>query len=338
MRSAPIRRAPGASLAYGVVEPERPEIAVVVPTYRRADRLDRLLDALAAQTIPSERWELVVVDDSSADSEVDRVLATVSDRVPGRARVLSTDRNGGPAAARNLGWRSTDAPILGFLDDDVVPDAGWLAGGLKAFADPAVGVVQGQTRVPDGIELDKLPPWSLSREIEAAGPFFEACNIFYRRTALEAAGGFDEVMRWWGEDTALGWKVVELGWGRSFAAAASAAHDVEVRGPRWFLSNGWLEHHVVELAARHPGFRREAFWRPWAPRKRDAAFVVAVVSAAVALRWRPAALGVLPYLWWARPSIRQDRFIERSLVMLTADAARAAGHVAGAIRHRVFVV
>jgi GT2 family glycosyltransferase len=320
------------------VEYQRPQIAVVVPTYRRADRLERLLGALAAQTIDPARWELVVVDNASHDPAVDQLTQRLTELVPCAAVALVIETNRGPAAARNRGWQATEAPVVAFVDDDVVPDPGWLEAGLAAFAEPAVGVVQGRTRLPDGVVSEALPPWSITREIDRPSPFFEACNIFYRRNVLTSTTGFDEAIGWIGEDTELGWQVVESGWQRSFAESASVVHDVEMRGPRWFLSNGWLEHHVIDVAAHHPGFRREAFWRPWAPRKRDAAFVAAAVSVALAVRWRPAALGVLPYLWWARPSLRQDQFLRRGLVTITADAARAAGHLAGAIRHGVFVI
>ena len=315
-----------------------PDIAVIVPTHRRPDRLRRLLDTLAAQTLDPSRWELLVIDDCSDDPAVDEVLASLTELVPCAARALRTPRNGGPAAARNLGWRTTNAPVVAFVDDDVVPDAGWLRAGLAEFEDAALGVLQGRTRVPDGVDVHALPPWSLFRLIEQSTPFFEGCNIFYRRAALEQTTGFDEQIGFYGEDVALGWQVVEAGWQRRFCADACVVHDVEIRGTSWFTRNGWLERHVVALAGRHPGFRREAFWRPWAFRKRDAAFVLAVASAAAGLRWPAAWLGVLPYMWWGRPSIRNPRFLRLCLETVAVDAARSAGQLTSAVRHRVLVV
>lgn len=317
-----------------------PDVAVIVPTHRRPDRLRRLLDTLATQTIDPSRWELLVVDDCSDLQAVDDVLASLGDFVPCAARSLRTPHNGGPAAARNLGWRESTASVIAFVDDDVVPDPGWLEAGVDAFEDATVGVVQGETRVPDGVDVRALPPWSLWRQIEGLTPFFEGCNIFYRRAALEQTTGFDEQIGFYGEDVALGWQVVEAGWDRRFCRDAGVVHDVEIRGTGWFARNGWLEKHVVALAARHPGFRREAFWRPWAFRKRDAAFVLALASAASAagLRWPPALLGILPYLWWGRPSIRDRRFLQRCAETVAVDAARSAGHLTSAIRHRALIV
>jgi cellulose synthase/poly-beta-1,6-N-acetylglucosamine synthase-like glycosyltransferase len=317
---------------------KRAKIAVVVPTFRRPDRLRRLIEALSAQTLEPQRWEVVVVDDCSCDAAVDDVLSELRGLVPCAARALRTTRNGGPAVARNVGWRSTDAPIVAFIDDDVIPGPEWLEGGLGEFTDQRVGVVQGHTSLPQGVEVEDLPQWALWRSIDAAGPYFEGCNIFYRRDALEGSGGFDEAIAWWGEDTALGWQVVEHGWRSSFCAAAFAVHDVVERGPSWFVRNGWWEQHLVALAARHPGFRRDAFWRPWAYRRRDAAFVLALVAGTIGLRWRPAWFGVLPYVWLGRPSIRKPHFVRRCIETLAVDAARSAGHLVGAARSRVLVV
>lgn len=315
---------------------------MVVPTYRRPDRLSRLLDALAVQSLAAERFEVVVVDDCSGD-RTGAVASAHARAGPLRLRGLATVANGGPAVARNVGWRAARAPLLAFIDDDCVPAPGWLEAGLTALGagprvGPPTGVVQGRTAVPDGVDVTDLPTWCIWRDVDRAGPFFEACNIFYRREALAAAGGFDEAIGWWGEDTTAGWSVVESGWGRAFAADAVAVHDVDHRGAWWMVRNGLHERNVVLLAARHPGYRREAFWRPWASRRRDAAFVLAVLGTVAAIRWRPAAVVALPYLWSARPPRRRPGFVRTGFETVAVDAARTTGHLYGALRHRILVL
>lgn len=313
------------------------DVAVVIPTYRRPDGLTRLLKALGSQAadIP---WEIIVVDDCSGP-EVQETLAALKSFANVPVRVLSTPVNSGPAVARNIGWRASNAPLVAFLDDDVVPAPDWLIGGLRALrADHTLGVVQGRTEAPEGVDLHCLPLWSAWRDVLEAGPYFEGCNIFYRRDALEVAGGFDEGIGWWGEDTALAWRVIETGWSRSFAPTAVVVHDVEWRGPRWYVEMAWKERNLILLAARHPGFRAEAFWRPWAYRRRDAAFVLAVASGLLALRWRSAAIGVAPYLWLGRPSIREPQFLQHCVETLAVDAVRSAAHIVGALEQRVAVL
>lgn len=310
----------------------------MIPTYRRPARAARLIRALERQTLAADRFDVVLVDDCSAPDAVERLHDEIG-ATPLALRLEQTRVNGGPAVARNLGWRSSAAPLLAFVDDDCVPEPEWLAAGLAALHAPdRPGVVQGRTRVPDGVDVAALPRWSLWREIPDPGPFYEGCNIFYRREALEAAGGFDEGIAWWGEDTALGWRVVEAGWPSGWAGDAVVVHDVEARGFRWHLEQGWNERNVVALAARHPGYRAGAFWRPWAFRRNDALFALAAAGAAVALR-RPVALAAtLPYLYAARPSIRREEFVRTGAEIVAVDAARFAGHVVGALRHRILVV
>jgi GT2 family glycosyltransferase len=180
--------------------------------------------------------------------------------------------------------------------------------------------------------------WYHCQIIDGPTPFFEACNILYRRAALEQTGGYDENFGWWGEDTELGWKVVESGWTRGFADDAVVVHAVVSRGWRWHFDNGLLDRNMVKIARDHPGFRAEAFWRPWAYRREDVAFKLAGLGLIAALRYRPALLLALPYLWMRRP--RNDvadpfRFMVENVAV---DAARSAGQLRAAVENRVLVI
>ncbi len=316
---------------------ELSSLAVVVPTFRRDEGLTTLLRALEHQTLPPDSYEVVVVDDCSSEDAVNRLRALVAQICP-RVTVLQTATNNGPAAARNLGWRHSQAALLAFVDDDCEPAPGWLEAGIAALgANEALGIVQGRTAAPPGVSVWGLRDWYLWRVIDRAGPYFEGCNIFYRRAALDAVGGFDEEIGY-GEDTTTGWRVVEAGWRRCFCEEAIMAHPVERRGWRWFVRAGLKERNIVRLAAQHPGFRREAFWRPWAYRKEDVALLGALLGALAGLRWRPALLGALPYLWFQRPSIRQAGFFRLCLQIPVVDGARLAGQLLGALQHRRFVI
>lgn len=98
-------------------------ISVIIPTYNRASPLRRLLEALAQQTYPSEKWEVIVVDDGSTDSTSEEVAAR---KYPFRLRCFGQS-NLGAVAARNLGARQSSADVLVFLDDDVVVEPRYIA-------------------------------------------------------------------------------------------------------------------------------------------------------------------------------------------------------------------
>ncbi len=328
-----------------------PDIAVVVPTFNRPEGITALLHALAGQTLAPECFEVIVVDDCSSDDTVARLTA-LGGAFPYRLTVLQTPRNAGPGAARNVGWRAATAALLAFLDDDCQPEPGWLEAGRDYLAaNEAVGVAQGLTRAPDGVDVHRLQGWYVWRVITDETPYFDACNIFYRRDALADADGFDTEIGWWpsfgfpgavpvawAEDCAAGWAVVEDGWDRGFVTAAVVIHEVETRPLRWHLKHAYLDRAIVALAVAHPGFRAEAFWRPWAYRKEDAAFMAAVAGVVATRRWRPAAVAVLPYLWLRRPSTRKPNFLTLCAGYVAIDAARAVGRLSGAVKFRTFVV
>ena len=290
--------------------------------------------ALEQQTLPADRFEVVIVDNASPDDTA-AVIQELARSSPLCIRGL-TETARGPAATRNAGWRDARAEIVAFIDDDCVPSPDWLGSGLDAVrADPALGVVQGCTRKP---ELARLTDWSLWRQITGPTPFFEACNIFYRRRALAGTDGFDEAIGNYGEDCAAGWAVLDGGWTRGFAAGALAYHDVEERGLRYHLRTGLLECNVARLAKRHPGFRREAFWRPWAFRRENAAFTIALVGLILALRWRAALLLVAPYLRLRMPPAghpHRARFLGERVAV---DAAQFVGMRVGSLRYRLAVL
>src|SRR3954453_18710822 len=66
-------------------------------------------------------------------------------------RVIRPDPGGGPAAARNEGWRAARAPLVAFTDDDCQARPGWLEAGLRAARENPGAFVQGPTEpIPEG--------------------------------------------------------------------------------------------------------------------------------------------------------------------------------------------
>ena len=315
----------------------QPAVSVVIPTCGRSARCRRLLTAIAAQDLGPDEFEVIVVDDAS-DDDTGEMLDTVGSALPFRLRSARLDVNSGPAVARNLGWRMADAEVVAFVDDDCVPEATWLTAGLAAMADPEVGVVQGRTVPPAEYHTVPQPRWHHIQDLSTTSPYFEGCNIFYRKPALEATGGFHEGINWWGEDTALGWEVLERGWKRGDGTGAVVVHDVTNRGWLWYLNAAWLERNLVGLASVYPDFRRSAFWRPWAFQPRGPATALAVVALALSTR-RPAALvGVVPYVLMSRSKPRGPRSLVHFVEEAGVECARLAGHLVGSVENGILVI
>lgn len=104
-------------------------LAIVIPTYNRAESLDRTLQSLARQDAPL-RPRIIVVDNNSTDDTARVVASYEGVRYVKQPRQgLSFARNSGVHAAGDLG----PDDIIAFVDDDVEPSPGWAAALLRAF-------------------------------------------------------------------------------------------------------------------------------------------------------------------------------------------------------------
>jgi glycosyltransferase involved in cell wall biosynthesis len=257
----------GEPATTATIPPARPRISVVVSTYDRPARLRRLLEALRAQTVGRDAFEVVVVDNGSGP-ETERVLS--AERARGGLD-LRCERNPvtlGPAGGRNAGWRTARAPLVAFTDDDCRPAPGWLGVLLGVCAAHPAAIVQGPTR-PDPEEASAQGWLAHTVCIERLGPQFETCNIVYPRALLERLAGFDESfgLRPAGEDTDLAWRAIEAGSATVFASEAVVWHAVEPVGVRGRLRIAARWGPVVRVLAEHPGSRailfRGRFWNVW---------------------------------------------------------------------------
>ena len=95
------------------------DLSVVIPVFNKARELQICLDLLKKQSLPKNRWEVVIVDDGSTDESAS-VANTICQSLT--ATVISLDGQArGAARARNVGARSANGKILVFLDPDVLP-------------------------------------------------------------------------------------------------------------------------------------------------------------------------------------------------------------------------
>ncbi|MEU4364139.1 HAD-IIIA family hydrolase [Promicromonospora sp. NPDC023987] len=191
-----------------------PSCSIVVPTVGRPE-LPALLDSLRTAWAGGPRApEVVVVDDRpfpGSGRGQNPALDLGPDPVQG-VRVLRTGGRG-PAAARNVGWRSVRTDWVAFLDDDVLVPERWAAALEQdlALAGPDVAGVQGRIVVP----LPRhRPPTDLERNtagLETA--VWATADMAYRRSALLAVHGFDERFpRAYREDADLALRVRRAGW------------------------------------------------------------------------------------------------------------------------------
>jgi len=182
---------------------DHPSVSVVVAARNEGDCIDACLDALAGQDYPSDRVEIVVVDNASTDDTAARAathpVSLIHESVPG------------PAAARNAGIRASKGEIVAFTDADAVPRPDWLRKLVGGAADPEVGCFVG--------EIVPIQPLSLvachahdrdlisQRALLSATPPVAATGcIAYRKAVFDTIGMFDQSFLS-GEDGDLFWRM-----------------------------------------------------------------------------------------------------------------------------------
>ncbi len=100
-----------------------PTVSAVIPTFNTRDCVQAAIDSALNQR--EVAVEVIVVDDASKDGTADFVEQTYAGDK--RVRVIRREQNGGPSAARNIGFRAASGTWIGLLDADDVWQPGRLA-------------------------------------------------------------------------------------------------------------------------------------------------------------------------------------------------------------------
>jgi glycosyltransferase involved in cell wall biosynthesis len=174
---------------------DAPAVTVVVPTRGRAAYLEVTLDSLLRQRTRTP-FELLVVDDGAGEP-----IRQVARRAG--VRCISHGRPRGLNAARNSGIRESTAPLVAFVDDDVLAAPGWLDALVRgaeqhpeaeAFGGPIRARFEGGGPRSCGREEPPITTLDLGPEDRETEMVWGA-NFAVRRSAIERVGGFDESIR-----------------------------------------------------------------------------------------------------------------------------------------------
>jgi glycosyltransferase involved in cell wall biosynthesis len=169
---------------------------VIVSAYESADTLGDAVASAFDQTLPP--LEVIVCDDASSD-DVAGALAPFGDRV----KLVSHEHNRGLAAARNTASRAASGDFVAVLDaDDVYMPQRFEALAALATARPDLDVLSTDVVLTVGGELmRRLYKGSNGFEVrDQRRAILEGCFVSgqssVRRSALLAAGGWDDSIRW----------------------------------------------------------------------------------------------------------------------------------------------
>ncbi|WP_435348859.1 glycosyltransferase [Haloarchaeobius sp. HRN-SO-5] len=192
-----------------------PEVSVLIPAYDEVEVIGDCIESVLTSTYPSEKLEVVVVDDGSTDGTYEAAAAYRDQGV----KVFHRD-NGGKHAALNFGLQCSSSPVVATIDADSRPDPTALTKMVEQlWADPTIGALSpvvlasnddsfltALQRIEYGISNTNRRAYSLFEAV----PVVPGCLGVYRREALEDIWGYDPDTVT--EDFDLTVKLLKNGW------------------------------------------------------------------------------------------------------------------------------
>jgi cellulose synthase/poly-beta-1,6-N-acetylglucosamine synthase-like glycosyltransferase len=122
-----------------------PSISMIVPVHNESVRIRPKLANTSALQYPTDRLQVLFVSDGSTDDTVDIIRASATPAM----QVIELPRRGGKAAALNAGLAQATNEIVVFSDAAIALEPQALTTIVRGFADPAIGCVSGEDRIPE---------------------------------------------------------------------------------------------------------------------------------------------------------------------------------------------
>ncbi len=252
MNKAVARRSPA--------ESELPSVSVIIPTYNRKEELTGLLSSLEKQTLPAADFEIIIVDDGSADDTLFYLKALVTG---GKENLFFCyQKNQGPGAARNRGMAMARGTLFAFTDTDCRPLPEWLEELIKPFSDKQVGAVGGaeefepaERALSRAIHFCMTSPLTTGGIRGASGKklaryYPRTFNMAISREAFERTGGFIQLYH--GEDIELSFRIKEAGLALLYNEQARVCHHRRSTMKQFFKQLLRMGEARVALARLHP--------------------------------------------------------------------------------------
>lgn len=191
----------------------RPSVSIIIAARNEEENIGRCLRSMCSLTYPSEKLEILVVDDRSTDrtAEIVRTFAAESGTIRLVTAHPPTDNLRGKANAVSQGMDAARGDIILLTDADCEVQPRWVEETVKYYTGRRVGIVAGFTELSARREFDKMQAldWFLLFSLAAAGiklrhPFTAVGNnLSVSRTAYDAIGGYRSIPFSVTEDYAL---------------------------------------------------------------------------------------------------------------------------------------
>jgi len=238
-----------------------PKISIIVCTYNRADLLLGCLQALAIQMLDCELYEVVIVDNNSTDNTQEIAHRVIANNV--NFRIVSESKQG-LSHARNCGWQEAVGEFIAYIDDDAKAEPDWIMqmysfikcnSTVEAFGGPYRAFYQKPPPLWFPPEYGTYSLGDVTRKIHIGEEFVSGTNMVFRKSLLNALGGFNTALGMkggqlaYGEETRLLLDIAEQGVDVYYLPNMSVDHLVAYYkiSLRWLLRSAYANGHCSEV-------------------------------------------------------------------------------------------
>jgi len=202
-------------------------ISVVICTYNRADLLTDVLQTACNQSIVTQEYEVIIIDNNSTDETAAVSLSYATQYTNVRYYV---ENKQGLSYSRNRGWQEARGEYVAYIDDDCKVPVDWLSAAQLIITEKAPDVMGGpyfafyNRPKPDWFkdEYGANQPYDYATEVGETPDCLHGGNLFIRRTLLQAVKGFNPELGMVGNNVGYGSETALL-------------HTIRMRFPKTFF-------------------------------------------------------------------------------------------------------
>ncbi len=239
----------------------RPVCSLIVVNYNGRRHLPGCLQSIAEQRYEQGAIEVILVDNGSQDDSLEYVRAAYP-----AVRIIENDENNF-ARALNAGVAASRGTFIGFLNNDLTLDPGWLPALVRLLeARPRAGAAGGKIMLKTGrinsAGIRELPDFFWADigfdeedrgQYDEAGPVDALCwaAVLFRRTCLENVGPVDEDFVMYCEDVDFAARCRARGWELRYEPDALAHHDYRGSSQGTALTEYFCNRNRLLYLAKH---------------------------------------------------------------------------------------
>ena len=213
------------------------------------------LHSLANQSYPSNKYEILIIDDESLDGSYDLLIDFLHNELKSQSNVrLIRIEHGGLSVARNFGIKSAIGEILAFIDQDAIPDKYWLEELKKPFLNGAdfsggqINLLNADNCVSRFLQM--------TRYRQFFGPKlyhnqFVGCNMAIKKSVFDKMGGFHENFTSYGDESTFFARIYTLY--KYLPATHAAVRHKQPNSVKSFLRTTWKSSTLYYLCKRASG-------------------------------------------------------------------------------------